>query len=40
MWDYIPSKLAIGIFDVNGAFDSHTLPPIVFNNLSGFSADR
>ena len=27
MWDYISSKPAIGIFDVNGAFDSHTLPP-------------
>ena len=31
MWDYISSKPAIGIFDVNGAFDSHTLPPVVFN---------
>ena len=27
MWDYISSKPAIGVFDVNGAFDSHTLPP-------------
>jgi hypothetical protein len=27
------SKPAIGIFDVNGAFDSHTLPPFVFGNL-------
>ena len=32
MWDYISSKPAIGSFAVNGAFDSHTLPP-VFNNL-------
>jgi hypothetical protein len=31
MWDFISSKPAIGVFDVNGAFDSHTLPPIIFN---------
>ena len=33
MWDYISSKPAIGIFEVNGAFDSHTLPPIFFQYL-------
>ena len=37
MWDYISSKPAIGIFDVNGAFDSHTLPPIVFIDFHGAS---
>jgi hypothetical protein len=28
-----PSKPAGGIFDVAGVFDSHTLPPFVFNDL-------
>jgi hypothetical protein len=27
------SKPAIGVFGVNGAFDSHTLPPIKFSDL-------
>ena len=33
MWDSISSKPAIGVSDVNGAFDSHTLPPIIFKDL-------
>lgn len=33
MWDYISSKPAIGIFDVDGAFDSHTLPPTLLASL-------
>jgi hypothetical protein len=33
MWDYISSKPAIGVFDVNGAFDSHTLPPFIYCSL-------
>src|SRR5271157_3436920 len=30
MWDYISSKPAIGALGVDGAFDSHTVPPISF----------